>query len=42
MPEVIGDCGRKGVRAAVVVSAGFREGGVAGAGSAAIARRIAT
>ncbi len=31
VPEVIGDCGRKGIRAAVVVSAGFREGGVAGA-----------
>jgi len=32
VPEVIGDCGRKGIRAAVIVSAGFREGGVAGAG----------
>jgi acetyltransferase len=32
VPEIIGDCGRKGVRAAVVVSAGFREGGVPGAG----------
>jgi len=32
VPEVVGDCGRKGVRAAVVVSAGFREGGVPGAG----------
>jgi len=32
VPEVIGDCGRKGIPAAVVVSAGFREGGGAGAG----------
>ena len=32
VPEIVGDCGRKGVRAAVVVSAGFREGGVPGAG----------
>jgi len=32
VPEIIGDCGRKGIRAAVVVSAGFREGGVPGAG----------
>jgi acetyltransferase len=32
VPEVIGDCGRKGVKAAVIVSAGFREGGVTGAG----------
>jgi acetyltransferase len=32
VPEIVGDCGRKGVLAAVVVSAGFREGGVPGAG----------
>ena len=32
VPEIIGDCGRKGTRAAVIVSAGFREGGVPGAG----------
>jgi len=32
VPGVVGDCGRRGIRAAVVVSAGFREGGVQGAG----------
>jgi acetyltransferase len=31
VPDVIDECGRKGIRAAVVVSAGFREGGAAGA-----------
>ena len=31
VPEVVDDCGRKGIRGAVVVSAGFREGGEAGA-----------
>jgi acetyltransferase len=30
VPGIIGDCGRKGIRAAVIVSAGFREGGAAG------------
>jgi acetyltransferase len=32
VPEVVGDCGRKGIKAAAVVSAGFREAGVQGAG----------
>jgi acetyltransferase len=32
VPEIIGECGRRGIRAAVIVSAGFREGGAAGAG----------
>jgi acetyltransferase len=32
VPEVVGDCGRKGIKAAVIVSAGFREGGLPGAG----------
>lgn len=32
VPEIIGDCGRKGIKSAVIVSAGFREGGVPGAG----------
>jgi len=32
VPEIIGECGRKGIRAAVIVSAGFREGGATGAG----------
>jgi len=31
VPDIVDECGRKGVRAAVVVSAGFREGGAAGA-----------
>jgi len=31
VPGIIGDCGSKGIRAAVIVSAGFREGGEAGA-----------
>ncbi len=31
VPDVVDECGRKGIRAAVVVSAGFREGGEAGA-----------
>ena len=31
VPDIIGDCGRKGVRSALVVSAGFREGGPGGA-----------
>jgi acetyltransferase len=32
VPEIVGDCGRKGIKAAVIVAAGFREGGVPGAG----------
>jgi len=32
VPEIVGDCGRKGIGAAVVISAGFREGGARGAG----------
>jgi acetyltransferase len=31
VPAVIGECGRHGIRAAVIISAGFREGGQAGA-----------
>ena len=31
VPDVVEQCGRQGIRAAVVVSAGFREGGEAGA-----------
>jgi acetyltransferase len=31
VPGIVGDCGQRGIRAAVVVSAGFREGGEAGA-----------
>jgi acetyltransferase len=31
VPDVVDQCGRKGIPAAVIVSAGFREGGAAGA-----------
>jgi acetyltransferase len=30
VPDIIADCGEKGVRGAIIISAGFREGGAAG------------
>jgi acyl-CoA synthetase (NDP forming) len=41
VPEAIRDCGRKGVKAAIVISAGFAEAGPEGAALSAAALRMA-
>ncbi|HET6954119.1 MAG TPA: GNAT family N-acetyltransferase [Acidimicrobiales bacterium] len=41
VPDVIGDCGRKGVHAVIVISAGFAESGPEGAGLSVAALRVA-
>jgi acyl-CoA synthetase (NDP forming)/RimJ/RimL family protein N-acetyltransferase len=41
VPDVIRDCGRKGVKAAIVISAGFAESGPEGAALSAAALRMA-
>jgi acyl-CoA synthetase (NDP forming)/RimJ/RimL family protein N-acetyltransferase len=41
VPEAIRDCGRKGVKAAIVISAGFAESGPEGAALSAAALRMA-